>query len=528
MSPIPAVRASKSSRIKTPPDLNQLIDVTVLVRSRTPDRQRAADLTRLAQQRPGDRKYLTPAGVDRVHGASSPNLKAVEHFARQHDLTVKERNVSRGLVVLSGTLKAFENAFKIRFTSHVVDGLTYRTHTGSAQLPRALRPVVHSILGLDSNPQFSRARAALIHVHSQGLDPRRVAEFYNFPPDVDGTGQTIALIELGGGFNFSDIETYCDRLKIRKPRIRVVEIDGQKNAPVSKDVLKDFLRRMRGGKPQASDAITMNTIEATMDVQIAASIANGADIVVYFAPATTAGKYKAWSEALHDTRHRTTVISCSWSAHEDSPTLSADSIEAMEGLFQRAVRQGVTVCCSSGDDGDNVHYPASSPWVLACGGTHLHREGSRLHESYWKEPLFDFVCSSSGGASGIFKLPHWQKDFEIEKAAGHAGRGVPDVAAKADIRGGYRVIVGGQTFSMGGTSAATPLWAGLVARLNQKLGVQLGYVNPMLYLPEMLDATVAISAKGSKSRQRWRVGTGLGSPRGDLLVSALSRKRKSR
>jgi kumamolisin len=218
-------------------------------------------------------------------------------------------------------------------------------------------------------------------------------------------------------------------------------------------------------------------------------------------------------------------------------------MQAMDKAFQDAAALGVTVCCAGGDNGStdgvndgrlHVDFPASSPYALACGGTLLEGSGSTItKEIVWNEGVSG--GATGGGVSDVFQLPKWQAHAHIPPSAnpgGRVGRGVPDVAGDADPVTGYRVLVDGKQFTIGGTSAVAPLWAGLLALVNQKLGHSVGYLNPGIYgLPPSSGAFHDIGTGNNDitgkngsypARSGWDACTGWGSPNGAKLLNALS------
>jgi kumamolisin len=185
----------------------------------------------------------------------------------------------------------------------------------------------------------------------------------------------------------------------------------------------------------------------------------------------------------------------------------------------------VTITAASGDNGssdgasgDNVDFPASSPHVLACGGTKLEGSGSNIaSEVVWND-------GSQGGATGggystTFAVPSWQQGI-----AGFTGkgRGVPDVAGDASPQSGYNILVDGQQEVVGGTSAVAPLWAALVALINQQKGSPVGFLNPKLYgiAADFRDITQGNNGAYSAG-PGWDPCTGLGSPNGQKIAQAL-------
>jgi kumamolisin len=280
-----------------------------------------------------------------------------------------------------------------------------------------------------------------------------------------------------------------------------------------------------------------------LDLCVVGAVAPGAKIAVYFTEFTEQGWVDAINEAVADTANRPSVISISYGNPEDDAQRglwTAMAVKQVNLAFQAAAAQGKTICCASGDDGaadepasTNVHadFPASSPYVLACGGTRLESDGHTIRsEKVWND-LAQNHGATGGGVSRLFDPPAWQSSANVPPCAdgsGHRGRGVPDVAALADpetpfvIADNTRKLVG-----VGGTSAAAPMWSALVARINQGLGTPAGYLNPVLYtkVPKTALHDITSGNNGAyKARQGWDACTGWGSPDGAKLLAALSGK----
>ena len=326
------------------------------------------------------------------------------------------------------------------------------------------------MLGLDDRPQAAaRYRAARPEASAVSYTPLQLAAAYDLPAG-DGTGQTIAIIELGGGFGQSDLDTYFGGLGLATPSVTAVGVDGAAN--------------VAGQDPNGADG------EVLLDIEVAGAIAPAARQLVYFAPNTDAGFLDAVTQAAHATP-APTAMSISWGQSEDQ--WSAQARTAMDSAFADAALLGVTVTAAAGDNGsaDNqsgrrphADFPAASPHVLGCGGTSLHlaADGTVAGETVWNDG--GQGGATGGGVSDAFPVPDWQAHAGVPPrhgAGGKPGRGVPDVAAVADPQTGYQVVVDGQASVIGGTSAVAPLWAGLVCRLAQATGAPLGLLQPALY-----------------------------------------------
>jgi kumamolisin len=452
-----------------------------------------------------------------AHGADKEAIDKVKEFARENSLTVGEVSVERRTVKLEGTAEKLMKAFDVKLDRYDSEGQQYRARTGSIRVSPGLAPYVEAVLGLDNRPQAKahfrrRDEDSPKASATEGVSysPRQVAELYEFPLDVDGTGQTVGIIELGGGYHPVDLQNYFSSLKLKEPKVISVSVDKGKNAPTN---------------PNSSDG------EVLLDIEVVGAVAPGAIIVVYFAPNTSQGFQDALTTAIHDSAHKPSVISISWGGAES--TWTAQAMTAFDSAAQDAAALGVTICAASGDNGSgdgvsdgasHVDFPASSPHVLGCGGTSLQSaNGTITNEVVWNN-------GSNGGATGggyskQFALPSWQSNAKIKPPAG-SGRGVPDVAGDADPETGYSVLVDGKALVIGGTSAVAPLWSALIALLNQKLGKSVGFVQPSLYaFPQSVKAFNDITSGSNgvfSAGPGWDPTTGLGSPSGSNLLKVLS------
>jgi kumamolisin len=349
------------------------------------------------------------------------------------------------------------------------------------------------------------------HTPTTSYDPNVVAETYDYPTG-DGTGQCIGLIELGGGFQLDDISAYFGGLDMNPPQVISVSVDGGTNSPTT---------------PDSADG------EVMLDIEVAGSIAPAAKIVVYFAPNTDQGFLDAITTAVHDSTNQPSVISISWGSAESDWT--AQAMTNFDEAFQAAAAIGVTVCVASGDNGssdgvndgkNHVDFPASSTFALGCGGTTLQATNDEIvDETVWNDGASG--GATGGGVSNVFPLPTWQDGFDVPAPTVQGGgRGVPDVAGDADPNTGYNIRVDGENAVFGGTSAVAPLWAGLVARINQKIGKPIGFLNPLIYAQAVEAAGFHDITEGNNGAFSAAVGwdpcTGLGSPDGVPLEAALT------
>src|SRR5262249_18015670 len=252
--------------------------------------------------------------------------------------------------------------------------------------------------------------------------------------------------------------------------------------------------------------------------------APGAVIAVYFAPNTVQGFVDAITRAVHDQQNRPSVISISWGSPEVGWT--GQGIRAMTSALRDPARLGVTVLAAAGDKlaAARAHgdFPASSPFVLGCGGTFLRATaGNIVSETVWNSN----GGGTGGGISDVFDLPAYQSKADVPRSVngGRVGRGVPDLAGDADPRSGYRVVVGGFGGTIGGTSAVAPLLAGLFALINEVIGKPAGFTHPLLYGNTMAFRQITQGDNkdggiGYAAGPGWNACTGLGVADGEALL----------
>jgi kumamolisin len=504
-----------------PANPNEKLDVTIRLRSRAGKKPIvSAD----AFTKPiANRTILSRKEFEQTHGADPESIARVEAFAREHKLTVKEKSAARRTVILTGTVAAMDQAFGVQLKEYQHPSGNYRGRTGTVQIPADLQDVIEGVFGLDNRPQakphFRRRRGhAGSHAQSAGVSytPLQVASFYGYPTGVDGSGECIALIELGGGYKPADLTHYWKQLKLSKtPTVSAVPIGNGSNNPT--------------GDPNGPDG------EVMLDIEVSGAIAPGAKIVAYFADNTDAGFLNAITTAVHDSTNNPSIVSISWGGPESSWTQQA--MTSMDEAFQAAAAMGVTVCVAAGDDGstdgvtdnlNHVDFPASSPNVLACGGTKLVASGNSItSETVWNE-LANNEGATGGGISDVFPLPSYQSGAGVPPSVNpnhNVGRGVPDVTGNADPTTGYVTLVDGNPDVIGGTSAVAPLWAGLIALINESIGKPAGFINPLLYQDastagDFNDITTGNNGAYSAAKG-WDACSGLGSPIGTQVAAAL-------
>ncbi|HEV2652175.1 MAG TPA: S53 family peptidase [Rhizomicrobium sp.] len=458
---------------------------------------------------------VCPASRHEAHAARATRLKPVfqevQAFAKARGLTVELEDPARRLIKLSGELGPLERAFGTTLQHYEHLGQIFRGRRGTLSIPANLAGKVESVLGLDTRPAatpkivFPRTPST-----AASFKPNEIATLYGFPIVPSGTRQCIGLIELGGGYRDSDTATAFAAMRLPVPAVIAVPVSGGANTP--------------GGDADG---------EVALDIQVAGGAAPGCRIAVYFAPNTDQGFVDAITTAVHDQANMPSALSISWGSAESSWT--GQAVATMNAALSDAAQLGVTVTAASGDglatdgvsDGlAHVDFPASSPFALGCGGTRVTgRGGTIATETVWNSE----GSGTGGGVSGLFPLPDYQKDAKVGVSVStkEPGRGVPDVAADADPNTGYSVVIDGQTQSIGGTSAAAPLWAAFFALLNELRDKPVGQPHATLYAnaAALRDITEGDNKSGSigyTARAGWDACTGLGSPIGGALTKVFA------
>jgi kumamolisin len=323
---------------------------------------------------------------------------------------------------------------------------------------------------------------------------------YNWPSGLAGGG-VIAIVELGGGWVQSDMNSFFQSIDQPTPSITDVSVDGTQNTP--------------GQSGSAGDA----DYEVALDIEVA-----GASYYAATGQAATIRVY--WSQDIGTAVQQAAqdgcaVCSISWGS--DEANWGNTAAEQMESTAQSATASGMVVFAASGDndssDGGqtpaNVDCPSSCPHVVGCGGTNK----TTTSETVWNDnPGETDGEGTGGGYSTIFPVQSWQIGAPPAPANTQYGSGrmVPDVCADADPNTGYEIFVHGSSTVVGGTSAVAPLYAGLFA----SFGTKLGFVTPTLWQNQgdFNDITV-----GSNGFYNAAVGpdpcSGIGSPIGNEIAT---------
>ena len=398
----------------TPIDPSEVITVTVLLRRRA---EIPAELINTTAT-------VTTEELGERYGADPADATHVADVLGRYGLTVTEFQLASRRLKVSGMVAAMMAAFGTTLTevtSEHPDGsgsVTHRYRTGGLSVPAELSGIIVGVVGLDTRPQASPhfrrpAPAGAVTAHAASAVPGavpltalQVASFYDFPAGTDGTGQTIAIIELGGGYNAADLTTYFSGLSLSVPSVTAVDVDNGSNSP-----------------GQSADG------EVELDIEVAGAVAPKASFVVYFAPNTDQGFIDAISDAIN-AKPTPIAVSISWGGPENS--WASQSMSGMNEAISDAAALGCTVTVAAGDNGssDNasstsgvqVDFPASSPYSLACGGTTL--VGNTATNTITSEVVWNEIAiqggAGGGGVSVIYAQPTWQKTAGVPATAATA------------------------------------------------------------------------------------------------------------
>jgi kumamolisin len=522
-----------NSRSAGPVDPSEIDSITVRIRSTGDTEALEKRVHEQSTQPLADRTYLTREELAQHHGASAEDLDLVEQFAQQHNLVVVHRSAAERSIVLKGRLGDLLNAFPAELQMYHHSSGTYRGRQGEISIPQSLDKVITGIFGFDTRPKKRYTHRQQIMAASgpggqNGVAATEFAKRYNFPntfqgTTLDGTGQTVAIVELGGGFRASDLKVFFQEIGVPLPGVSAISVDHAGNKPTTAD---------------SDDG------EVMLDIEVAGAVAPKAKFAIYFAPNNgDKGFIDAISAAVHDAGRHPDVISISWGGPES--TADQQGVNAFHELFVAAAAAGITVCVASGDHGTadldaqnwdkkiHVDHPAVDDLVLGCGGTQINSLGKDV---VWNdETPFDVSVpggggwASGGGISEVIATPAYQSSASLPVSidSGKTGRGVPDIAMSAT---NYFTRVDSSEGASGGTSAVAPLMSALVVLLNQAKKKNVGFLNPFLYanvakgvVHDVTDGTNAIknTVQGYNAGPGWDACTGLGTPDGTAILNNL-------
>ena len=438
-------RAWLGARLVRGPPADEHVTVSMVLRRRSSESPLAA--TRALAPH-AERSYLTRAEFAGVFGADPAHVAAVQDFARVSELRVRKADCARRTVVVSGPSTAMARAFGTPLAYYELDGRVYRGIADDAPvtLPPGLANVVVAVLGLDTFPVAERRPRS-----AGSLTPANLAALRQFP-GRGAPAQSIGIIELGGGFGgAAELTAFSTHLGLPVPTVVPVSLDGE--------------TCRSAGQPYSADR------EVCLDIAVSAAVAPSATIVVYFAPNTDRGLVDAVMTAVHDMTNRPSVISISWG---NSGTGFADPTRnALNAAFQDAASIGVTITSAprqggSGDGTDNdashIDFPASSPYVLACGDDTVGFTDQAIAS--------DIAWAGNGDKTPKPPSPGRPRHASAPAPAliySDARRVTPGISVDAEPGDGFAVRVDDQSLELGRTNAAAALWASVLACTNCQL-----------------------------------------------------------
>ncbi|MGP0071535.1 MAG: protease pro-enzyme activation domain-containing protein [Bryobacteraceae bacterium] len=494
-----------SSRIRGARDLGRLgpsekISFITLGLRRTAAEQAALNRLLDDLQNPASPDYhhwLTPEEFGQRFGASANDIAQVTAWLKSQGMTVEDTARGRNWIMFSGTAGQIEQAFHTELHRYDVNGERHFAIASDPSVPAALAPLVLGFRGLDDfrlqpaggHPKFNPPNGyPTPHV----LVPGDIAAIYDLDPlyaaGLDGSGQTVAVVGASEVYK-ADLQEFRSTTGLAALQVQSV---------------------VYGTAP----GITGAQAEADIDLEWVGAVAPNATIIFVQAE----DPFVAAQYAID--QNYAPVLSVSFSSCEANA--SGFAPEITEALAQQANAQGITWLVASGDQasaacdktgatmpsvatqGLSVNYPATLPEVTAVGGTMFNEGGgnywasqnnsdgtsalSYIPEVAWNETSVDgSIAGSTGGQSVLFSKPAWQTGPGVPN---DGARDVPDVALDAAAQHDPYLIFtgGGMPGFEGGTSVATPIFAGIVVLLNQYLvanGIQsqpgLGNINPTLY-----------------------------------------------
>jgi subtilase family serine protease len=481
----------KQSRMLHSAGAGQQLDLSIALRARN---QPAMDQLLQNLYNPGSPQYhhfLTPQQFAARFGPTSAQLNQVMAYLSSQGMTITQVSPSGLLIDARANVSTAETAFEVQINNYQYGQRQFFANAGAPTVPSNIAPLILSIGGMDNSVQ-PRALAHRVAEQPVQAKPSRAAPRISYGPTdlngaydanplkqagIAGNNQTIAVFELDG-FKQSDITHYLNSNNLGIPNISTTLVDG------------------------FNGSAGAGAIEVELDIEVVAAMAPKASQIVYEGPNTTQGVNDTYTRIVDDNKAQIATIS--WGECE-AQSGSAE-LQTLDAIFKRGAVQGISMFAASGDSGaydcnDNnlaVDSPAGDPNITGVGGTNLQTSGGTYgNESVWSSPTdtqrSPRGAGGGGGISNTFTQPSWQVGPGVQNQYSNGNREVPDVSADADPQTGYAVyctvLAAGCPFTgnitVGGTSAAAPLWAGSMALINQYLQQQnrarVGFANPALY-----------------------------------------------
>ncbi len=440
--------------------------------------------------------FLTPQQFVEEFGPTVGQQQQVINYLRQQGFSITHVSSNGLLIDASATVAQAEAAFQVSINTYRLGANVFFANATPPTIPGPLSSIIASIGGLDNsvhmhplshliNPQHGKPKpgsGGRVQPHAGpggGYTPSDLNSAYDATPllqaGVQGNNQTVAVFELDG-YQSSDITQYLQNYNLGSPSITNVLVDG------------------------FNGSAGAGAIEVELDIEDVAAMAPKASQIVYEGPNTTQGVNDTYNKIVTDNKAQITTIS--WGECE-AQSGNAE-LQTLDNILSQGSAEGIAMYAASGDSGaydcnDNnlaVDSPADDPNITGVGGTNLQlNNGAYGSESVWSSPSdtqrSPNGAGGGGGISSYFKLPSWQTGPGVQNQYSNGDREVPDVSADADPATGYSVYctvaAAGCSgwLTVGGTSAAAPLWAGSTALINNYLQSQqksrMGFANPVLY-----------------------------------------------
>jgi kumamolisin len=487
------------------------LEVTIKLRRKTEE-----GLPTLNEFVAGKRAFMTRQQLAERHGARREDATAVQSWAVNQGLSVSRVDLGRRQIHLLGSLAAMSHAFgvKLLMYEHLRTGSKFRCPSDNIHVPEDLAPIITGVFGLNDMPVIVRTavRAATRTANADpkmtwpgSFFPNEVAQLYNFPP-TQGAGQRVAILEFGGGFDQSVLTDYFSNSI------------GLRTSPTVNALM------VMGSTMQIDDDATG---EVYLDIEVVGAMAPGATMDVYFAPWSGAGFLNAIDQAIHNDDYA--AVSISYGLDEDVRGTASNPgwpmlHQNLDEAFRDATAVGIPIFISSGDQGSgssrgpddvtllsttaHASFPATSPYVTSVGGTMLYAtNGAITNEVVWNElgdlqndpQIGKFYAggATGGGVSDRYpQVPSYQSGAGITPQSVNnsstSGRGVPDVAGNAGASTGYLVSQPPNSSDpiapVGGTSAAAPMWAALMACVREALQTNFNGKVPVFFFNDFVYA----------------------------------------
>ncbi len=442
-------------------------------------------------------QYLTAGQFEQLFAPTSDQVQQVVLYLQGQGLTVTSIAPNNMLIDATGSVGQVQQTFHVQINNYQLGNHTFYANAGPPSVPSPINQLITSIGGLDNGVHYQplyRRLARQNHSHlaaPSGFGPKDLSGAYDAAAlqsaGTLGDNQTIALFELDG-YQSSDITQYFQNYGLATPTISNVLVDNFNGSP------------------------GQGAIEDSLDIEVVGAMAPHANQIVYEGPNTTQGLNDTYNQIVHDDKAQ--VVSTSWGLCEANTGTS--ELQTLDNIFKQGAAEGISYFAAAGDSGAYdcgdgtlaVDSPADDPYVTGVGGTSLQlNAGAYGSESVWSNPndtqRSPKGAGGGGGISNTFLQPSWQTGTGVinpdssgtpcSAPGGQYCREVPDVSADADPATGYAVYCtvtnagcpASGWISVGGTSAAAPLWAGSMALIDQYLQLQgkavVGSANSALY-----------------------------------------------